>query len=397
MPSDSDVDFCKRLVKLCASTEAGFGEAEARRILARAEALEAETKKPVLIAELILRDLDLRVPPTAVGMVQAELKRKIVLCPVCSCKNNVWGKERYRTVRCPACKEPFFFTEGYFPTGTACGPPRIDGYAMGELIQEGGQGAVYHGTRTSDGLHVAIKIMNWGRDAEKADRERFQREATLASGLEHENLLKILDHKAAPGGAILVMEWAGQSVQDLVAEAGPMDVPEALRVAQGLFAGLAYAHGRGVVHRDIKPANVTVGDDGGVKIVDYGLAKGMAQAGVSGITASGDNLGTAEYAPPEQFVHFRIVDARADIYSAGATLYFMLAGHAPYEGKAAKLLRASVTNDQPPKPIREWQPDLPAAAVELVERLMTADPDQRPGNAEIVRQEIARLRADMTR
>ncbi len=396
MPSESEIAFCRRLVEICSSSGISFTPADADRILARVDEIEKTTGRPVCVAEMLFKDEATDVPPSAIARVQNEHKRKIVLCPTCGAKNNVFDRSREKAVKCPACREMFYFSDGLFPVADTVGLPRIEGFAIGDLIMEGGQGAVYRGTRAADGAPVAIKIVQWGTMHDPSDRDRFKREAELAASLDHPAIVRVLHFQAAPMRGILVMEWAGTSVQDRVETDGPDPPPRALALGRALFSGLAYAHAREIVHRDIKPANIMVREDGAVKIVDLGLAKTMACTGVSGITLSGVGMGTPAYMPPEQLTRFRILDARADLYGAGATLYFLLTGHAPYEGKGPAEVQRRLA-EGPPKSIRSWQPALPPAIVALIERLMAREPERRPADAGSVIVEIDRILADSAR
>lgn len=362
MVSEADRRFCDRLVE---KSEGRLTLAEARSLIQRADAAERDAKQPVVIAEFVFRAAEGRVLPSTIAGIQAEMKRRIVICPHCPTKNNVWGKDKANPLRCPGCGQTFFFSEGLFPKGTPAEPTKIEGYRYGDLVQEGGQGAVYHGYRIGDDYHVAIKVVHWGWKADEAERARFGRECELAESLVHPNILRTLTHVVAPTTGVLVMEWAGRNLHEIVTQRGPLPTPEALRIAREMFAGLAYAHSKGIIHRDIKPANVAIGDDGITRILDFGLAKTMAQAGLSGITGSGENMGTLDYAPPEQHHQFRIMDERGDVYSAGATLYFLLAGHPPGTDRGQTTTR----------PIPE--------IVRLLEQLLAENPVDRPDTARV--------------
>src|SRR5690349_17869682 len=183
--------------------------------------------------------------------------------------------------------------------------------------------AVYAGFDTRLDRNVAVKVMHAGLAADDEFVERFRREAKSAARLSHPSVVAIYDQGEDAGRVYLVMEHAGgRTLRDLLRE-GRLDPVEALDIADGVLTALAAAHAAGLVHRDVKPENVLIGDDGRVKVADFGLARAVEATSYS--IADGTLLGTVAYLAPEQ-VTSGAADPRADIYALGVLLYEMVTG-----------------------------------------------------------------------
>src|SRR5205085_9868735 len=209
--------------------------------------------------------------------------------------------------------------------------------------------------------------------------ERFYREARAIAVLDHPNLVRAHDIDQDGTLHFLVMEHVdGLSLHDLVKRIGPLDPLRACHYVYQAAIGLEYAfETAGLVHRDIKPANVLVDRAGTVKILDMGLARFFRDE-QDVLTKKYDEtvLGTADYLAPEQATDSHTVDIRADIYGLGCTFYFTLTGRPPFpEGSVAQKLIWHQSKQ--PTPIRELRPDVPAAVVAVVEKMMAKDPAAR--------------------
>ncbi len=230
---------------------------------------------------------------------------------------------------------------------------RLGNYKILEKLGEGGQGTVYRAIDSKLGRPVVIKVLPAVLTAKPANLKRFEREARLASALDHPNICTIFDLNEINGIHFIAMQYIeGKNVRQLV-NGRPLSLESALSIAVQVADALAAAHARGIIHRDIKAGNVMVTPNGQVKILDFGLAKLMDEevARTSGIhhtelTEVGIPYGTATYAAPEQARGER-VDARADIFSTGVLLYEMLTGTWPFRGQTAIDVRHAVLHDEP--------------------------------------------------
>src|SRR5215813_1314580 len=270
---------------------------------------------------------------------------------------------------------------------------KLGNYRILEKIGAGGQGTVYKATDTKLGRAVVIKVLPPELTVKEANLKRFEREARLASSLDHPNICTIFDLNEIEGVNFIAMQFVdGKNVRELV-NGRPLDLRSALSITIQVADALAAAHARGIVHRDIKAGNVMVTPSGQVKILDFGLAKLMDESASLGgihhtdLTEVGIPYGTATYAAPEQARGER-VDARADIFSTGVLLYEMLTGIWPFQGKTSVDVRHSVLHDQP-QPLREARPGGATPQLQaILDRALAKDPRQRY-------QKVGELRDDL--
>ena len=314
-------------------------------------------------------------------------------------------------------------------TGTRLGP-----YEILDALGAGGMGEVYRSRDTRLDRIVAIKVLAPGLATDVTSRERFEREAKAISSLNHPNICVLHDiGRDRPSGAggpsveFLVMEYLeGETLSARLAKgpsraartnappstAGPTSVPpmsvdEALAIAIPIAAALDCAHRQGIVHRDLKPGNVMLLANGTVKLLDFGLAR-LAQTGgdkrdsvghgmvslvdlsmptvSSPLTVKGTILGTLQYMAPEQ-LEGREADARADIFAFGGTLYEMLTGKRPFEGKSQASLIGAILDHQPP-PITSLQPLTPTILDDVVSRCLEKNPDERWQSARDLKRQL---------
>ncbi|HEV2837111.1 MAG TPA: serine/threonine-protein kinase, partial [Pyrinomonadaceae bacterium] len=228
-------------------------------------------------------------------------------------------------------------------------------YRIVEKIGEGGQGTVYRAVDTTLDRPAVVKVLPPALTDSPSNLARFEREAKLASSLDHPNICTIFGLHKVDGIHFIAMQFVeGRNVRDLVA-GRPLDLRQALSIAIQVTNALAAAHARGIVHRDIKARNVMVTRHGNVKVLDFGLAKLMepphASTSDPHLTELGVPYGTSTYAAPEQ-AQGMAVDHRGDIFSTGVLLYEMLAGTWPFRGKTALDVRYAVVYHRP-KPIAE--------------------------------------------
>src|SRR5215510_11136199 len=275
-------------------------------------------------------------------------------------------------------------------------------YKITAKIGAGGQGTVYKATDTRLGRNVVIKVLPAELTAKDTNLKRFDREARLASALDHPNICTIYDLGEAEGLHYIAMQYVeGRNVRQLV-NGRPLELDSALRIAIQVADALATAHARGIIHRDIKSGNVMVTDAGQVKVLDFGLAKLLDEneAQASGIhrtelTEVGVPYGTATYAAPEQARGDR-VDWRADIFSTGVLLYEMLTGTWPFRGKTTVDVRHAVIHDEP-KPVAEARPGAtPARLQKILDKAMAKDPRDRYQKITELRDELRKVLQDVS-
>src|SRR5438552_8613041 len=270
----------------------------------------------------------------------------------------------------------------------------LGNYKITQKIGAGGQGTVYKGVDQKLGRAVVIKVLPTELTVKETNLKRFEREARLASALDHPNICTIFDLDETDGVHYIAMQYVeGRNVRQLV-NGRPLELESALQIAIQVTDALAAAHTRGIIHRDIKSGNVMVTPSGQVKVLDFGLAKLLdeAQAATTGIhrtelTEVGVPYGTATYAAPEQARGDR-VDKRADIFSMGVLLYEMLTGTWPFRGKTTIDVRHAVLHDAP-RPIAELRKEpIPPRLQQILDRCIAKEPRERYQKMEELRDDL---------
>ncbi|HEU5239845.1 MAG TPA: protein kinase [Pyrinomonadaceae bacterium] len=272
----------------------------------------------------------------------------------------------------------------------------LGNYKITHKLGAGGQGTVYKAIDRKLGRTVVIKILPPELTVKANSLKRFEREARLASALDHPNICTIFDMDEMNGLHYIAMQYVeGKNVRQLC-NGRPLELESALRIGIQTADALAAAHTRGIIHRDIKSGNVMVTDSGQVKILDFGLAKLLdddeTQAGIdrTQLTEIGVPYGTATYAAPEQARGDR-VDTRADIFSTGVLLYEMLTGTWPFRGKTTIDVRHAVIHDQP-RSLAEMRPgETPARLQQILDRAMQKEPRDRYQRIEELRDELRKV------
>ena len=251
---------------------------------------------------------------------------------------------------------------------------RLGNYRVLKLIGRGGMGVVFQARDPVLGRLVAIKVLTPHLGEDAIARERFLREARSAAAINHPNVVTIYAVEEVGRLMLLVMEFVnGISLQDRLRRRIPFSLPEVVRIGAQVAAGLAAAHGRGLVHRDIKPANILLAKPADqVKIADFGLARTSDDAGV---TLSGVILGTPSYMAPEQALGHD-VDHRADLFSFGSVLYALCMGRPPFSGSTTLAVIRQVA-DGSPSSLPANSPSVPSWLAEMVAKLHAAKPADR--------------------
>ncbi len=251
---------------------------------------------------------------------------------------------------------------------------RLGSYQVLEILGRGGMGVVLKARDPALDRTVAIKVLTPALGHGATSRRRFAREARAAAAVGHEHIVAIHAVDEFRGLPYLVMQYVpGRSLQERLDASGPLEVKEILRIGTQAARALAAAHAQGVVHRDIKPANILLENCiEKVKLTDFGLARAIDDAS---LTQSGVIAGTPQYMAPEQ-AQGNAVDARADLFALGLVLYAMAAGRPPFRADSAMAVLKRVC-ENPHRPIRQLNPDVPDWLEALIDRLLAKDPDDR--------------------
>jgi eukaryotic-like serine/threonine-protein kinase len=245
--------------------------------------------------------------------------------------------------------------------------------------------SVYLGTDTELDRPVAIKLLAENLVGDESFRKRFVREARLAGGLSHPNVVSVYDAGEEAGRPYIVMECVeGETLAEVLEGRGRLPPKEAVGLALQACRGLEQAHAAGLVHRDVKPQNLLLRRDGTLKVADFGIARA---AEATALTQAGTILGTAAYLAPEQAGGGEVT-AAADVYSLGAVLYQLLTGRPPYELDSLAELPARHSEGAIP-PVRELAPEVPARLEDVVMRCLARNPAYRPASAGDLARELA--------
>jgi len=258
-------------------------------------------------------------------------------------------------------------------------------YRLEERIGGGGMALVFRATDLQLGREVAVKILRGQFGADDEFVRRFRREAQNAASLSHPNIVQTFDVGEDGDTHYIVMELVtGKTLKALIQEQGPLPVAEAARIGIAIADALAHAHAQRIVHRDIKPHNILLGQDGRVKVADFGIARAVT---TDTVTRTGAMMGSAHYFSPEQ-ADGQPAGEKSDLYSLGVVLYEMVTGTLPFQGEspitvALKHLRERV---QPPS---QLNPEVPAEMDEIILRAMEKEPDDRFDSAVQMRDALA--------
>jgi serine/threonine protein kinase len=260
--------------------------------------------------------------------------------------------------------------------------PRIGtifaGYRIEALRGRGGMSVVYRAENPRLGNVVALKLLSPDLAEDESFRERFVRESRTAASIAHPHIIPIYDAGDAEGLLYIAMRYVdGPDLKVLVKDTEQLSPSRVMRIAGQVASALDAAHARGLIHRDVKPANILVeagaeGEDHAY-LADFGLTKHVESH--SGITGSGQFVGTIDYMAPEQ-IEGREVDARADLYALGCVVYECLAGSPPYRRDTDVAVLWAHMRDEPPS-LRSVRPDLPIAADEVLAKALAKDPGER--------------------
>ena len=247
-------------------------------------------------------------------------------------------------------------------------------YELEEVVGIGGMSHVYRARDHDLDRTVAVKVLDDRLAVDDEAVSRFQREARMAAGLAHENIVTVIDRGDDDGRPFIVFEYfAGTTLKQLVRANGPLPIDHALGLAIQVARGLAFAHASGFIHRDVKPQNVLVDRKGRAKLTDFGIARSLEAA--ESATITGTVLGSADYIPPEQ-AQASPVDERSDVYSLGVVLYELLTGELPFRGESFVAVAMQHINEPPPL-LRERRPETPPRLEAAISRALAKSPAHR--------------------
>lgn len=251
-------------------------------------------------------------------------------------------------------------------------------YRLLERLGAGGMGAVYLCEHVLMGRRVALKVLPIAQAADQASLARFYREARAVARLDHPNIVRAHDVDHEDKLHFIVLEFVdGVNLHDFVKKNGVLPPERAAHYIRQASLGLQHAHDAGLVHRDIKPGNLLLDRQGVVRLLDMGLARFFDDDGGTFTREyeQGYSIGTADYMAPEQ-THDHRVDIRADIYSLGGSLYYLLVGKSPFQDGTVsqKMIWHQVRQ---PKPVRQLRPEIPQALATVLERMMAKEPSRR--------------------
>lgn len=263
-------------------------------------------------------------------------------------------------------------------------------YLVLSKVANGGMSTVYLAKDLRLNRNIALKILHPHLATDNAFIGRLSREAQSAASLSHPHVVQIHDHGVGPEYAYLVFEFIdGYTLRDVIERQGALTPRQALDLLDPIVAGLAAAHGAGLVHRDVKPENVLISHQGWVKIGDFGLSRAITTS-----TNTGTLFGTVAYIAPE-LARGEGGDARSDIYSAGIMLYELLTGHQPFRATVPVAVVMAHVQDEMPAPSADV-PALPPVMDELVRYMTEKDPDHRPANGAALLEDLRHIRASLT-
>jgi beta-lactam-binding protein with PASTA domain/predicted Ser/Thr protein kinase len=274
--------------------------------------------------------------------------------------------------------------------------PRLVGgrYELGELIGYGGMAEVHRGRDIRLGREVAIKVLRADLARDPSFLNRFRREAQAAAGLNHPSIVSVYDTGDGIGDSLpyIVMEYVqGRTLRDVVKSEGRLPIRRAMEIVADVCGALDFSHRNGIVHRDIKPANVMITEAGAVKVMDFGIARALADDAAT-VTQTASVIGTAQYLSPEQ-ARGELVDARSDVYSTGCLLYELVTGAPPFQGDSPVAVAYQHVRETAMAPSGR-NPEVPPAVDSIVMKALAKNQLNRYQSAGEMRSDLQRALAD---
>ncbi|MBI3270195.1 MAG: serine/threonine protein kinase [Planctomycetes bacterium] len=365
----------------------------------------------------------------SIDAISSALHRRIMLCPSCWARLNVYGSSVGKGVVCGHCKARLSVPAGRHaevldrqatetseesPPAKPPVPPKVrlaaaskagsgepgdvldrfelPGFEMQDRLDHGDMSVVFKARQLPVDRLVAVKVLRRQFTSDATLVRRFFREARAIGRIEHPNVVRIHYAASQEDHPYIVLSWTeGRSLRELLEERGTLMTSRALAYAADAARGLAAAHAHGVVHRNVKSSNILLRTDGTACVIGFGLAL-LLDPKEERITQKGEFLGSPNYMSPEQCRDPHHALPPSDIYSLGATLYELLAGKAPFDGEDPRSIARSLRAGQVPR-LDEIPHKLPPEAVALVHHLMAVDPAARPSSMALAATELERAQA----
>jgi eukaryotic-like serine/threonine-protein kinase len=278
--------------------------------------------------------------------------------------------------------------------GAAMTIPRLlsDRYELGETLGYGGMSEVHRGRDVRLGRDIAVKVLRADLARDPQFQHRFRREAQNAAALNHPAIVAVYDtgETMSDYGPLpyIVMEFVeGRTLRDIIKTDGPMAEQRAMEMMADVCAALDFSHRNGIIHRDVKPANVMISSNGAVKVMDFGIARALADG--QGVTQTAAVVGTAQYLSPEQ-ARGELVDARSDVYAAGCVLYELITGQPPFTGDSPVAVAYQHVREDPTPPSQQ-NPAVSAGLDAVVLKAMSKNPANRYQSAAEMRSDLVRV------
>jgi len=263
-------------------------------------------------------------------------------------------------------------------------------YKLGEMIGTGGMADVFVAEDTRLARQVAIKVLRSDLARDPSFVARFRKEALAAAGLNHPGIVAVYDSGDEPAPYIVMELISGHTLRELIHKGERVPLKRALEIGEGILAALEYSHHSGIVHRDIKPANIMITDHGDVKVMDFGIARALADLGAT-LTSTWNVVGTAQYLSPEQALG-EVADLRSDIYSTGCLLYEVLTGQPPFTGETPVSIAYQHVSGNLIVP-STIVPELPEGIDTLLMVALAKSPDDRYQSAGLMLDDLYKIKA----
>jgi serine/threonine-protein kinase len=261
-------------------------------------------------------------------------------------------------------------------------------YKLGEMIGTGGMADVFVAEDTRLARQVAVKVLRSDLARDPSFVARFRKEALAAAGLNHPGIVAVYDSGEEPAPYIVMELISGHTLRELIHKGERVPLKRALEIGEGILAALEYSHHSGIVHRDIKPANIMITDHGDVKVMDFGIARALADLGAT-LTSTWNVVGTAQYLSPEQALG-EVADLRSDIYSTGCLLYEVLTGKPPFSGETPVSIAYQHVSGVLVAPSK-IVPELPAGIDTLLTVALAKNPDDRYQSAGLMLDDLFKI------
>jgi serine/threonine protein kinase len=270
----------------------------------------------------------------------------------------------------------------------------IDNYKILEVIGRGGMGVVFKAMDMNLEKIVALKMIDPFLARDENFLRRFKTEARALARLENQNIVGVHALRETSYGLFMVMEYVqAKTISEWLREKGRFSVSETIAIGTQIINAIGHAHKVGVIHRDIKPNNILLGEDGTIKVMDFGLAKVVQEQG-SQVTVTHAAAGTLYYMSPEQVKGLKNVDKRSDIYSIGMTLYEMLAGRTPFEKSESEfVIQKQIVDGKIPSPVK-YNPAIPKDLVKFIMKSIDRDADKRFQNSDEMLKELSSIKIE---